>query len=152
MAKKLIVTTDVGMFARSTARTYTHIVVVKDVRHECLEAHRLVELAECRKQATRYREILATGVDKQDRHDWDRKNTTRWIADGSLLKWATEYEASITKLEALGPITEDKATVWSDHSWCGRLDLARKVYASADMQRFRFVRIYDIATGQEVRW
>lgn len=40
MASKLIVTTDVGTFTRTTARNYSHIVVVRHLKAGYLEARR----------------------------------------------------------------------------------------------------------------
>jgi len=49
MAKqKLTVTTDAGTFTRTTARTYTHIVVAKGARHEVAEARRQANLQSLR--------------------------------------------------------------------------------------------------------
>jgi len=150
--KKLTVVTDVGTFTRQTARTYTHIVVVKDKRHEVLEAQRVAEMASCRKYAASYRETVRTGVSKDDRTDWHREHTTARIADGSFAKWIEQYDAEAAALEARGPVTADGETPWEVLSWCGRLDLARKEYASKSASYYRHVRIYDVATGQQVRW
>jgi hypothetical protein len=148
---KLTVKTDVGTFTRKTARTYTHIVVVKDVRHECLEAERQRELTTYRETVREYRETVATGASKRDPTPWHREQTATFLADGSYAKWIADYDAMIADLDARGVIADDRRTPWEVTGWCGRLDLARKLYASSDLQRRRHVRIYDVATGQQVR-
>jgi hypothetical protein len=160
MAKaKLEVGTELGTFTRTTGRTYTHLVAVSGFRAELLEADRLGGIVAERKQAAKYRRIVATGRNPEDRLPVHQELTATWIADGSLLKWAEEAEARAAKLEARGPITVDGASGWLQDDapvvphvlgWCGRLDLARKLASSNEAARYRTVRIFEVATGMEV--
>lgn len=151
MAQKLTVTTEVGTFTRSTARTYTHLILVKDVRHEALEAGRLDFISSRKATAKGYRQTLATGTSKDDSCQFHRDFTAKTIADGSLAKWADEYEREAAEREAAGPVTADQVTDWEAWGWSGRLDLAVKEATTARLGRRRQVRIYDVATGQLVK-
>jgi hypothetical protein len=137
---KLKVITDVGTFTRTTERTYTHIVVVKGYRAEKLEASRLHHIKDCKQSLERYK------------------------ADPAYARYIPECEAELATLEARGPITKDgdhwgdfrgltsDTPQWHVHGWTGRLDLARKLYATEGASRYRDVRIYDVATGKQVRF
>lgn len=157
----LKVTTPFGTFTRQTARTYTHFVVVCGFKAEALEAIRLAEIQMERTNAAKYRRILADGCDVRERSEWHRQNTLKNIADGSLAKWADQAEARAARLEAKGPITQDRDSwgltdanlastpTFGVAGWCGRLDLARKL---AEKQgSYRTVAIIEVATGQVVR-
>jgi len=170
MAKnKLTVKTDVGTFTRTTARTYTHVVVAKGYRAEILEASRLAAIAEAKRQVAEYSRIVETndptiGARKVERdgnsvaRDWDIKCHTEFIADGSYAKWLANSKAEAARLEALGPITAD-ANSWGDFGrhtstgepatwqvlgWCGRADLAGKLADSKEASKFRDVRVYAV--------
>lgn len=151
MAKaKITVVTEVGTFTRTTARTYTHLVAVGPTKFEHLEAVRLAKIASSRKEAARYRQVIATGRDTTDRpgSDFDRSFTAKSLADGSFAKWAADLEAAADQLEAQGPITEDGGG-WTVAGWSGRLDLAVAV-AKAQKDVYRGVAIFDVATGAKV--
>jgi hypothetical protein len=141
MAKKqtLTVTTDAGTFTRTTARTYSHIVVVANERHEALEARRVSNNAHIRRALKQYLEIVRTGINPEDRTEWSRGNTAKRIADGSYANWISELQQ---KLAESTPITADVATDLSVLGWCGRLDLAVKLAAGEEGRRYRDVRIY----------
>lgn len=64
-------------------------------------------------------------------------------------KYAAYHAGEIAKLENDGAIVVDKRTDWGVLGWAGRLDLARNVARSQQAMRYRYVRIYDIATGAE---
>lgn len=146
----LTVTTEFGTFQRQTARTYTHIVIVKGYRAERLEASRVSTITDSRKTAALYRKGL---------------DTTGRVAYGSqeqLNIWAAQYEAEAAALEARGPITADATTwglteanltstpTWAVIGWCGRLDLARKLAVGTEASRFRHVHVIEVATGKVV--
>jgi len=151
MAKqKLTVTTDAGTFTRTTARTYTHIVVAKGARHEVAEARRQANLQSLRDIVARYRKTLVTGVDPTDRNEYHRAQTARSIADGSYATWIPEYDARIAAAEAVAPITEDIGTTFGLVGWCGRADLAVKLANTEGAQEYRDVRIYAL-DGTRVR-
>mgnify|MGYP001562330755 CR=1 FL=1 len=59
-------------------------------------------------------------------------------------KWAVEYEQRIAALEAQGTVTADREET-DVLGWCGRLDLAVKLAATAT--RYRHVAIVEVATG-----
>jgi hypothetical protein len=158
MAKtKLEVKTEHGTFTRTTARTYTHLVIAKGYRAEKIEASRLFEITEARKDATRYRKVIAQG------HDPQFPNSAEWLAEGKYAQWAEEADQRAARLEAVGPITADldnwglhdanlaSTPTWGVLGWCGRLDLARKLADTDGASRYRTVHIIDVATGQVVR-
>jgi hypothetical protein len=135
---KLTVKTDVGTFTRTTARTYTHVVVAKGVRHELLEAERLAALASARKLVAEYAAVVA-GL-RAPLGGLGRDRYTDYLAS---------EEARLAKLEATGPITEDHGTKWVVLGWCGRPDLAAKkvnetgrVHYYDSAARFREARAY----------
>jgi hypothetical protein len=151
MPTKLKVSSPLGTFTRTTVRTYTHLVVVRGKKHETLEAQRLRGIASWKKEAAKYREVIAAGFDRTDRNNggFDQKFTAEKLADGSYAKWATECETSARELEARGPITEDGDNdAWAFIGWCGRLDLAQKLYAQQD--DWRHVAIVSVADGSVV--
>lgn len=148
----LTVTTDLGTFTRTTARTYTHLVIVKGYRADRIEAHRVATIAHNLKLAKQYRK----GLDGSGR-------PCSSVNQEQLNIWADEYQQSALVLEAMAPITDDKASwgldevnltsvpTWGVIGWCGRLDLARKLAAGKEgVERFRDVRIIDVATGAVV--
>lgn len=153
---KLTVRTDIGTFTRTTARSYSHVIVIKGRRSDWLERNRLRELENMREQATRYRRALETGEYQLGPHDrsvatpWALECHARYLADGSYQKWADDCAAAAAKLEAEGPITEDSGD-WGVWGWAGRLDLAVKEAATSRLEHYRHVRIYDVATGALVR-
>lgn len=136
--KPLTVTTDVGTFTRRTARTYTHIVLVKDVRAEVLAADRFQELTSTHRELNAYR--AGTGTD-------GRPLDPKWIESGKVAGWITDLEAKLAQLEAQGNITQDQPTDWTVYAWCGRRDLADKQFETEQLARYRHVRLYDVATG-----
>lgn len=156
MPTKLNVVTPLGTFTRSTVRTYTHLVVVKGFRAERREASRVTEIANLRKEVAKYRRTVETGVDPTDDRVQSRDFTARSLANGSYAKWILDTDASIAKLEAQGPITEDGDTFcggtpsWNVLGWCGRLDLAGKLAASKEADRYRHVAVVEVATGAVV--
>lgn len=168
MASKLVVNSKFGTFTRKTARIYTHIVIVKGYRAERIEASRLSEIASTEKALVNYRRTVEAGRSLNTAPgasgDWDRECAAKFLADGSYAEWIVRGEAELARLQAVGPITEDKeywstspenlasTPQWSVLGWCGRLDLARKLYASNEASRYRNVAIIDVATGEEVRW
>jgi len=158
MAKqtKLTVTTDAGTFSRRTARTYSHIVVVKGERAELLEARRLRDLASARKDAAEYQETHDTGKLFGARPagtvggDWDRKCSVEFRAEGKFAEWAASARQRAAELEARGPVTADKGDTFGVLGWCGRLDLAGKLAATEQASYYREVRIYAL-DGTRVR-
>lgn len=162
MAKRtLTVTSEFGTFTRKTERTYTHLVVVKGYRAEVREGHRKAEIASQKKEAAKYRRVIAAGFDVADTTQWQRECTQKFLAEGKFQKWVEQADQAVARLEAIGPITTDGNTwglsdeqlaaqpAWGLAGWCGRLDLAMKV---ADTQRktYRQVAIIDVATGATV--
>ena len=140
MAKQtLTVTTDAGTFTRTTARTYSHIVVVANKRHEALEARRVSDNAHIQRDLTKYLETVRTGINPDDRTEWKRALTAQWIADGSYAKWISQLQQELADST---PITADVATDLSVLGWCGRLDLAVKLAAGEEARVYRDVRIY----------
>lgn len=168
MPTKLTVTTEFGTFKRSTVRVYTHLVIVQGYKAERIEASRLAGIKENQKTLAKYRQTVATGISPDWRQagtisgDWDRKCTAEALADGSYAGYVANVEAELTRLEAIGPITQDLNTWGLDAAnlastpaflvagWCGRLDLARKL-AAKQAESYRLVAIIDVATGQVVR-
>lgn len=162
----LTVTTDFGTFTRQTARTYTHIVIVRGYRAEHIEANRLATIAGAKKAVAKYQRTIDTGVDPDTRQgasgDWDRKMTTQYLAEGRYQGWIADEQQSIARLEAIGPITQDleswstdernltSTPTWAVFGWCGRLDLARNLAATKQATRYREVHIIDVATGKVV--
>jgi hypothetical protein len=151
MAKgtKLTVATAVGTFTRTTARTYTHIVVVQGERAELLEAERLADIKTARKS-------LAEHLNAQQdlaplKGEWRSRFHSEWLAEGKYAEWAEADRARIAKREAEGVITQDSTRPAAVIGWSGRLDLARKVATSYLANRYRTVRIFDVATGLEAR-
>lgn len=102
----LTVTTDAGTFTRTTARTYTHVVVVAGY-------------------ADAYRAKL-TAMAASTTSEWERDYGSRHLADPTI--------------ETPGAL-----------SWCGSLPLARKEANSRLAKNYRDVRIFEVATGREVR-
>jgi hypothetical protein len=169
MAKKtaLVVTSPLGTFTRSTARTYTYLVVVKGYPAERLEASRLAQIAAAQGRLALYLRTVATGQCQDARPgtagDWDRECTARHLADGSFQQWIAENRAEIARLTARGPITQDaegwslsdenlaSTPAWDVAGWCGRFDLAAKLAATPTLQAYREVAIVDVATGAVVR-
>lgn len=168
MAKPtLTVTSEFGTFTRSTARTYTHIVIVKGYKAELVEGYRLESIKTHLKDLANYRKTVETGQCQDARPgaggEWDRKITAVNLADGSYTRWIAANEAEVARLQAVGPITEDQNTgslaanylgqapTFSVIGWCGRLDLARKLATSTEASRYRTVVIVDVATGKAVR-
>lgn len=156
MAKqKLTVKTDIGTFTRSTARSYEAIVVAKGEKAEALESERLGRIKEAKKEAAKYRRILASGQPEDVRDHpvsraFDLEMHAKFLADGSYAKWIGQLDAEVAKLEALGQITQD-AGDWFCHGWSGRLDLAVKEAGSSRLSRYRSVRIYEVASGALLR-
>lgn len=167
MAKpKLTVTTEWGTFTRSTARTYTHLVIVKGYRAERIEAGRLANIADAKKRLAQYRQVVATGQCQDARPgragDFDRECTAKFLAEGRYAGWIQDAEQEIIRLEAVGPITEDRADwgldaatlakvpTWGVLGWCGRIDLARKLATTQQAAAYRNVQIIDITTGKAV--
>ncbi len=150
MATKLKVETKVGTFKRTTVRVYTHIVVVGPRRLERLEAHRLAEIASLKREAERYRRTIATGSDPlSDATEFQRQFTASRIADGSFHKWAESCDRQVLGLTARGPVTADEGEPFV-LGWCGRSDLAHKLRASSQAAQYRWAKVFDVATGQEV--
>lgn len=153
MAKPTLnVTSEFGTFTRQTARAYTHLVIVRGVKAEKVEAYRLDAIASNRKLIARYRKQAATGV----------SDCPRAYSVDDLLKWAAQYEAEVARLVAVGPVTTDKASWGADEKnlasvptdfgvvgWCGRLDLARKL-AEKESRTWREVVILEVETGATV--
>lgn len=143
MPTTLTVTTDVGTFSRQTARPYTHVVVISDQRAEVLEARRLDAIASAERLALAY----AAGTD-----GFGSPMDARSIADGSRDRWVQEYRAEAETLRAQGPITNDQplagGETWAASSWASRRDLAAQYAESPQLEVFRLVRIYEIATGR----
>jgi len=166
MAKaKLTVTTPVGTFTRQTARTYTHVVIVDGVRSELLEANRLASIESLKRDIVKYERAIADNgaADLAEerarvlRNGMTPERADEWVASIAYIHAADEqskYRASavarLAELEARGPIVEDEVKV-GDLGWCGRLDLARKLATSTQANRYRTVRIFEVATGKEVR-
>lgn len=161
MAKtKLAVTTEYGTFTRTTARTYTHLVILRGYRAEMREGYRQAEIAAQKKEAARYRRVIAAGHDVKDTTAWQRENTQQFLNEGKFLAWAEMAERRVAQLEAMGPITADgndgwtladaaPVLSWGVAGWCGRLDLARKL-ADKERNTWREVMIVDVATGKAV--
>jgi hypothetical protein len=148
---KLTVTTEVGTFTRTTARTYTHLVVGVDYRAEWLEARRVAELARARKDFARYSDPDAHREIRAHARVFDTQCHEQFKADGSYARWAENERATIDKLEAQGTIAADEART-DVLGWCGRLDLARKLAATNVAQgAYRTIRIYDVTTGERVQ-
>lgn len=156
---KIVVTTDVGTFSRKTARTYTHIVVVKGERFEVLEAYRLSVIKELQKTIKGYEADLVdggAGRREKERNQSIRAGVTPGraadIFDFYTAEWIqthlTSSRVELAKLQAAGEVTEDRGT-WFVFGWCGRKDLAVKLAGTAD--RFRCVRIYNVAGIEEGR-
>ncbi len=167
MPTKLTVTTEFGTFTRSTVRTYTHLVIVQGYKAERIEANRLATIASTRRELKKYQQTVATGIDPDWRPagtiggDWDRKFTAEGLADGRFVGYIQHAEAEVARLEAIGPVTQDRDN-WSlseanltgtptfkAAGWCGRLDLARKL-AGKERDSYRLVAIIDVATGKVV--
>jgi hypothetical protein len=153
----LKVVTPFGTFTRTTARTYTHLVIAKGERAELLEAERLAGIKERRKKAAQYAETQRTGIGHDLRPagtvggDWDRKCTAEYVAEGQYERWAIAAAATADKLEADGVITADRGSDFGVLGWSGRLDLARKVASTDIAARYRTVIIIDALTGEVVR-
>lgn len=167
MAKtKLTVTSAYGTFTRTTARTYSHLVIAKGYMAERLEANRLAAISEATKTLAKYRSTVATGIDPDARPagtvggNWDRECTARYLAEGKYTGWIADTEAELARLIAMGPITDDRdhyclngtngPPTWFVLGWNGRLDLARKLASSTEASRYRNVVILDVTTGLEV--
>jgi hypothetical protein len=157
MAKqKLTVTTDAGTFTRTTARTYTHIVVAKGVRAELLEARRLRDLASARKNAAEYQDAHDNGTLYDARPagtvggDWDRECHAAFRAEGKYAGWAQDARERAAKHEARGVITADEGDTFIILGWAGRADLAAKVAVTELARDYRDVRIYAL-DGTRVR-
>lgn len=149
MAKttKLTVKTDVGTFTRTTARTYTHLVVAKGVRHEILEAERLTKLQSLTNERARYAATILSGIDPQH-----PEHVADWLAAGLYAKWVAGLNERIAAIAT--PITEDRGTSWDVLGWCGRPDLAfrkatekGRVHYYDSASRHREVRVYAVADG-----
>ena len=152
-ATKLTVTSTLGTFTRTTARTYTHLVVVKGYRAEVREAQRQANLANAKKTVAEYRLVVATGVCQNARPgtagDWDRKCTAQFLAEGIYTKLIATLDAKLADPVLNTPITKDDAGDYGVIGWCGRLDLADKL---VDQQgHYRHVAIIDVATGAVVQ-
>lgn len=162
MAKPTLkVTTEFGTFTRQTARTYTHLVIVRGYRAEMREGYRQAEIASQKKEAARYRRVIAAGHDAKDTTTWQREHTAACLAEGKFLAWAESAERRVAQLEAMGKITADgndgwtlaeaaPVLAWGLAGWCGRLDLARKL-ADKEARAWREVVILDVATGATVQ-
>jgi len=173
MAKttKLTVTTAVGTFTRTTARTYSHVVVVGPARAEVLEAERLIAMQSLQDQIARYAAAvadngaasLAAERARVTRNGLTPEQVESWLAriadihcGASQAKYLADAQASLAAYEAEGPVTEDRGD-WTVLGWSGRFDLAEKLASSSSLDgwqavaRFRAVRVYDVATGALVR-
>jgi hypothetical protein len=157
MAKqKLTVTTDAGTFTRTTARTYTHIVVAKGLRSEVLEARRLRDLAQARKEAREYQDTHDNGTLYNARPagtiggDWDRECNAKFRAEGRYAEWAQNARDRVASHEARGPITADEGDTFGILGWAGRADLAAKVAVTENARDYRDVRVYAL-DGTRVR-
>ena len=155
MAKtKLTVTSDLGTFTRTTARTYQYLVVRKGLKAAVLEANRRETLRSKTRELAKYRQELATGIGTDWRPagtaggEWDRKMTALFIGDGSYVKWIAqlEYGAASDKLNT--PITEDEAGDYEVVGWNGRFDLAKTVFNQQG--NYRHAAIIDAETGDVV--
>lgn len=139
MAKsKLTVTTPEGTFTRTTARTYTHLVVAGPTRAEVAEDDRLKELAHCSKAARRYAQLKDVDGKPLEPRWWDR-----------AAAWAAEEAQRAAHLANRGRITSDQGTT-GVLCWNSRLDLAMTEARRDTSQRFRTVRVYEVATGKMV--
>lgn len=142
MAKqtKLTVATPLGTFTRTTARAYSHIVVVAD--HTAEYSARV--------------------------EGWDRDRVTgdleelenRVAGREALYPWKTieEVEAQLAhsreefaNLETRARERRDRAARPDVLGWCGRLDLARKLASTTAASHYQTVRIFSVASGEEVR-
>lgn len=167
MTKKatLVVVTPVGTFKRSTARTYTHLVVVGPKRAEWLEEKRVAKIASRRKSVAKHEAAIADNGAAELAAERARVirnglavvDADKWIAQIAYIHEAPaqiEYRdaalAEIATLEAKGTITADEGAP-EVLGWCGRLDLARKLANTEQATPHRFVHIYEVATGAEVK-
>lgn len=148
---KITVTTDVGTFTRQTARTYTHIVVVKGYRAEVLEARRQRDLAYYRREIASYQQIIDTDGRSARGIGWEPRVVAECLATGKYQGWIDGFKREIQKLEAMGPITADQGDTWLVHGWCGRLQLAVNQTRTEQVTSYREVRIYEVATGKRVQ-
>lgn len=150
MAKKqtLTVTTEFGTFTRTTARTYTHVVIASG-RSDTAICARLTWDLKLAKQNRRYYQGMLDGTEA-------RANCYSHgvlMTDDMLKARVAELQAEIeaieagTKLDA--EIAKSAAATFGDLGWCGRLDLARKL-AAPNVTEFRKVLIIDVATGKAV--
>jgi len=150
MAKRtLTVTTEFGTFTRTTHRDYTYVIVAGPRRFESREQERQAEMRGSRESIAYYRRIIDNGGDP-DAPLWRQKYIAEGLASGEYAKALASARARLTTNDARGVITEDsgKPCAWG---WSSRLDLARKEAASSRLRWARWVRIFDIATGQEVK-
>jgi hypothetical protein len=146
MAKKtaLTVVTPFGTFTRTTARTYTHLVVVKGYRAELLDAKRVKAIESSKRTIAEYLQTIETGRRPDERGAWDREVTTTFLAEGRYQEWLAEERTTLARLQALAPITKDGTSwnfqntedaSWGIVGWCGRLDLAVKLFNQQDEYR-----------------
>lgn len=147
------VVTEVGTFTRTTARSYSHIVVVGPVRAAYLERRRQEQMAAAADDAVRYAKIAETGVNprmSKSPSEHDVLCHEKFLSDGSYMLWSRQAEASLASLTEKGEITASEGAP-AAYGWCGRLELARRQRASVAAQGiYEWVRVFDVATGLEV--
>jgi hypothetical protein len=149
MAKKqnLTVVTDFGTFTRTTARDYAFVVACRGRKHETIEREYANNRASQTDNVAYLRRKLA-GTERI--YDWETRAEVEqslaaseaWLAGGGELARQADIAAADAAL--LAPFGEKACT------WSSRLDLARK-QAAKDREWYRDVRIFDVATGQEVK-
>lgn len=145
MAKiKLTVTTEVGTFTRTTARTYEYIVVSKGLKESYLRARGEESLAYNRKLETRYQAVV-DGKTTQ----YDGRPIAAWQMPEFPGYLAGVQDEIRTHAERLAKdIADNQAHAFFVQGWAGRLDLARKV--ADKLSIYMDVRIYSLA-GERVR-
>lgn len=142
MAKttKLTVATNVGTFTRQTARAYTHIVVVGGHTE-----------AYARRQVAFQRVGIKSGIDHRVAQLAGKQpafGRTREQLEADIAADRAEL-AAFDEAERMRAYTDQPFGVLG---WCGRLDLAHALATSKHALTYASVRIFEVATGQAVRW
>jgi hypothetical protein len=142
MAKpKLVVTTPVGVFSRSTDRTYSHIVVARGGKPSWIRARLARELAYYLEQERDYAAVVAGGPLRAI-YEEQRSLYPEYLA-------RVRQEIACHEERLAATLAASAASVHGCHGWCGRLDLARKL-ASKTAETQLDVRVYTL-DGQEVK-
>lgn len=142
-AKKITVETSRGTFTRTTARTYTYIVVGRwdqEAARLAAETMNKRELENAQENFTYYAQLVSRGPGEHDVGQWEAAKDL--IEDGFAAYVERRRQDKIERHEEAVARGQYGFTAFN---WCGRLDLAQKEAARLIKRGVLDVEIFPVA-------